>query len=267
MMKLFYFKSVMKNYNSCLDVRLTLILIFLAASVCGQNLSVQKNKSIFITGVTFDGATKQPLALANFSINRTKFSSTSETGRFSFYALSHDTIEFTYLGYQPSQVIIPDSLSSDEYVMGVFMHEKSTQLAEIIIVKRQNSSSMVIKSVQSDQRAATLAQNNVDKAVIEGLTKVPQVYDAEMNARNMMKVNQMRSEWKGMLVTPENSLGISTVGYKTFNVIYDGPIIYTDKSTKELVSNKESTLLLSYFDALIKLKPKPLQNLDTNPAK
>ena len=147
------------------------------------------------------------------------------------------------------------------------MHEKSTQLAEIIIVKRQSTSSMIVKSVQSGERATALAQNNVDKAVIEGLTKAPQVYDAEMNARSMMKINQMRSEWKGMLVTPENSVGISTIGYKTFNVIYDGPIIYTDKSTKELVSNKESTLLLSYYNALIKLKPKQLQKLETIPAK
>ncbi len=257
----------MKNYNSCLFMQLALILIFLAASVCGQNRSVQKNKLIFITGVTFDGTTKEPLALASFSINHAKFSSTTDTGRFAFYALSHDTIEFTYLGYQPSQVIIPDSLSSDEYVMGVFMHEKSTQLAEIIIVKRQSTSSMIVKSVQSGERATALAQNNVDKAVIEGLTKAPQVYDAEMNARSMMKINQMRSEWKGMLVTPENSVGISTIGYKTFNVIYDGPIIYTDQSTKELVSNKESTLLLSYYNALIKLKPKQLQKLETIPAK
>jgi len=207
------------------------------------------------------------LTRTNFSINHTKFSATDEMGRFSIYALPHDTLEFTYLGYQPSQVIIPDSLSSEEYVMGVFMHEKSTQLAEIVIIKRQNSSSMIIKSVQSDQRATILAQNNVDKAVIEGLTKAPQVYDAEMNARKMMKINQLRSEWKGMLVTPENSLGISTLGYKTFNVIYEGPIIYTDKTTKELISNSESTLLLSYFDALIKLRPKPLQKPESNPAK
>jgi len=257
----------MKNQIGYLLRSVALILVFSAVFAGGQNVANSKGKSIFITGVTFDGTTKEPLAGANFSINHTKFSSTSETGRFSFYALSHDTIEFTYLGYQTSQVIIPDSLSSDEYVMGVFMHEKSTQLAEIIIVKRQSTSSMIVKSVQSGERATALAQNNVDKAVIEGLTKVPQVYDAEMNARSMMKVNQMRSEWKGMLVTPENSVGISTIGYKTFNVIYDGPIIYTDKSTKELVSNKESTLLLSYFDALIKLKPKQLQKLETIRAK
>jgi hypothetical protein len=257
----------MKSYQSSFLVSSAVILIFLAASVRAQNLSLPKGKSIFITGVTFDGTTKEPLALANFSINRAKFSSTSESGRFSFYAFSRDTIEFTYLGYQPCQVIIPDSLSSDEYVMGVFMHEKSTQLAEIIIVKRQNSSSMIIKPVQSDQRATVLAQNNVDKAVIEGLTKSPQVYDAEMNARKMMKINQLRSEWKGMLVTPENSLGISTLGYKTFNVIYDGPIIYTDKTTKELISNSESTLLLSYFDTLIKQKPNLLIIPENSPLK
>ena len=231
-------------------VLIALLLLFIGNIAEGQVVPVKKIKPVFITGITFDSKTHEPLSNTNFKINNKINFSTNESGRFSFYGNPGDSIVFTYLGYHPNRLIVPDSLKSDEYVMGVFMNEESVELAEIIILRRIASSSMIITPVQSDQQAKDIAQSNVDKAVVEGLTKSPKVYDADMNAKKTMRTNQMRVEYKGMLVTPENSVGISTQNFKTNNIIYGSPIFTSNKVAKEMVTDSESAILIGHFEAL-----------------
>jgi hypothetical protein len=240
-----------------------LILFCLGISAAGQDLSKKTTKPIFITGVAFDSKTQEPLSNANFSINQKSSFATNESGRFSFYGFPSDNVVFTYMGYQPTQLIVPDTLKSEEYVMGVFMREQTIKLAEIIILRRVTSSSIIITPVQNDQKTMNIAQNNVDKAVVEGLTRAPKVYDAEMNARKEMRTNQMRAEYKGMLVTPENSFGLSTQIYKTYNVIYGSPIISPGKVAREMITNSESGLLLQHFEAVKRLGFQPQAMPDT----
>jgi len=253
----------MKSLNLARFPIIALILCNLATTLNGQVTLTPKIKPIFITGVTFDSKTKEPLPGAGFSINRKSSFATNETGRFSFSGFPNDTLVFTYMGYQPTMLIVPDTLKSEEYVMGVFMREQVMKLAEIIIMRRINSSSMIITPVQNDQRTMDIAQNNVDKAVIEGLTRAPKVYDADMNARKAMKTNQMRAEYKGMLVTPENAVGLSTITYKTFNVIYGTPVISSGKVAREMISTSESSQLLKHFELFQNRVNQPVTQPDT----
>lgn len=240
----------MKTIN-LLQLALTaLFFIFIGNVVEGQVVPAKKVSPVYITGITFDRKTHEPLSNTNFKINNKINFSTNELGRFSFYGNPGDSIVFTYMGYQPSRLIVPDTLKSDEYVMGVFMDELSVELAEVIILRRIVSSSMIIKPVQSDQEAKDIAQSNVNKAVVEGLTKSPQVYDAEMNAKKTMRTNQMRVEYKGMLVTPENSVGLSTQNFKTNNIIYGSPILTSNRVAKEMITNNESAILIEHFEAM-----------------
>jgi hypothetical protein len=231
--------------------RILLILLLLdclRVSTSAQDIPGKQIKPVFITGVAFDSKTLEPLSNANFSINNKNCFATNESGRFLFYGFPGDTVVFTYMGYQATRLLVPDTLKSDEYVMGVFMREQAIKLAEIIILRRITYSSMIITPVRTDQQTMNMAQNNVDKAVVEGLTRAPKVYDADMNARSMMRTNQMRAEYKGMLVTPENSFGMSTLGYRTYNVIYGTPIISPGKAAREMITNNESGLLLQHFE-------------------
>ena len=231
------------------------VLIVLIYNLSGISLTAQINpvripKSIFITGIAFDSQTLEPLPKANFSINHRNRLSTNETGRFSFYGFPKDTVIFTFLGHQPTTLIVPDTLKSEEYVMGVFMREQAVKLAEIIILRRINSPSIMIKPVQTDQNSLNIAQSNVNKAVVEGLTRSPKAYNADMNARLTILTNQIRTEYKGMLVTPENIFGLSTQGYKTYRVIYGLPVIASGKKSKELITNSESEILIQHFEAV-----------------
>jgi hypothetical protein len=253
----------MKNLKLKRIILIALILGSLGNTIQGQIDSGKKNKSVYITGVAFDSKTKEPLSNANFRINHKSSFVTNESGRFSFFGFPNDTVVFTYMGYQPTRLIVPDTLKSDEYVMGVFMREQAVKLAEIIILRRINSSSIIITPVQNDQRTMNIAQSNVDKAAMEGLTKAPKVYDADMNARKTMRTNQIRSEYKGMLATPENTVGLSTQSYKNYNVIYGSPVINRGKVAREMITNNESWLLLKHFEDLRKMNSQREEITDT----
>jgi hypothetical protein len=235
-------------------ILILLILSQLGYFAVGQNNLIRGTSSVFITGITYDSKTLEPLSNTRFKINSRKGFNVSESGSFSYNGTPGDTLYFSYIGYQPTRLIVPDTLKSAEYVMGVFMQPDTIKLAEIIILPRMNNSSIMISPVKDDQNTMNIAQSNVNKAVVEGLTKSPKVYDANMNAKKTMRTNQMRAEYSGMLVTPENSVGISTQSYRTFRILYGTPIVSSNTAEKMVITNNESTILLEHFEALKKLK-------------
>lgn len=234
-----------------------LLLNVLGVNAQGEDIPKKSVKSLFITGITYDSETLESLSGTNFRINNQNIFATDESGRFSFYGAPGDTIVFTYIGYQPNRLIVPDSLKSQEYVVGVFMHEQPVKLAEIIILSRLAPSSIIITPVQNDQKTMDIAQSNVDKAVVEGLTRAPKVYDADMNVKKTLRSNQMRTEYKGMLVTPENSVGLSTLNYQTYNIIFGSPVTTPNKVAREMVTDSEIEILLNNFRARKRAMPPP----------
>ena len=121
----------------------------------------------------------------------------------------------------------------------------------------------MIKPVQNDQNSMNIAQSNVNKAVVEGLTRAPKNYNADMNVRLTMLTNQIRNEYKGMLVSPENSFGLSTQGYKTYRVIYGLPVVASGKAAKELITSSECETLLQHFEAVQRALLQPESAPDT----
>lgn len=253
----------MKSLNLRRVILILLILNILGDNVAGQGIPKKSFNSVFITGITYDSKTLETLSSTTFRINNKNSFATNESGRFSFYGAPGDTIVFTYIGYQPTWLIVPDTLKSQEYVLGVFMQEQTVKLAEIIILPRIAPTSIVIKPVQSDQKTMNIAQSHVDKAAIEGLTRSQMVYDADMNAEKSMRTNQMRTEYKGMLATPENSVGLSTQSYRTYNIIYGSPITTPNRIAKEMVTSSESEILLQNYEALKRLIAQPEAATDT----
>ena len=240
------------------------IFILLLLKVLGFNTRVQGEdipkktiKYLFITGITYDSEKLESLSGTNLRINNQYNFATDKSGRFSLYGAPGDTIVFTYIGYQPNVLIVPDTLKSQEYVVGVFMHEQPVKLAEIIILSRFVPTSIIITPVQKDQKTMDIAQSNVDKAVLEGLTKATKDYNSDMNANKTLRTNQMRIENKGMLATPENSVGVSTLNYQNNNIIYGSPITTPNKIAKEKVTESEIEILLGNFKARKKAMPPP----------
>lgn len=255
--------SWMKSFYLGQVAIIFLIVMSLGADVVGQDSLKKSFKSVFITGITYDSKTHAPLSNTNFKVNNKNSFATNELGRFSFFGSPSDTIIFTYMGYQPSRLVVPDTLKSEEYVVGIFMYEQAIKLAEIIILPRIVSTSIIITPVKTDQKTMDIAQSHANDAVIKGLTQPTKVYDAEMNAKKTMRTNQMRSEYKGMLVTPENSIGVSTQSYRTYNIIFGSPISTPHSVAREMITNSESVILLEHFEAVNNLMLLPEAKKDT----
>ena len=253
----------MKSLNLKRAILNLLLLSSLGAVSFGQDISQKLGKSVFITGITYDSNTREPLSNTNFKVNNKNIFTTNELGRFSFFGSPSDTILFTYMGYQPTKLIVPDTLKSEEYVVGIFMYEQPIKLAEIIILPRAPETSIMITPVKTDQRTMDIAQGHVNDAVVKGLTQPVKVYDADMNARKTMRNNQTRMEYKGMLVSPENSVGLSTQSYRTYSMIYGSPISMPHKIAKEMITNNESTILLQHFEAINRIIKEPATASDT----
>lgn len=242
--------TTIKSLNLMRPILLMLILSLLGGDILGQNKLKKSINSVFITGKTYDSKTLEPLSNANFRINNRKGFLINESGSFSFNGSPGDTLYFSYIGYQPTRLIVPDTLKSPEYVMGVFMLADTVKLGEIIILPRIKTTSVMINPVKTDQKTMDIAQGNVDKAVVESLTKSTKVYDADMNAKKTMRTNQMRAQYTGMMVTPENSVGLSTQSYRTYHMLYGAPVLTSIRATKMMITDYESAILLKHFEAV-----------------
>jgi len=223
--------------------------LLLGVNVYGQD-PLTKGRTVFVTGMIYDSQTEEPLSNTSFSINGKHIFASNELGRFSFFANPGDSVLFSYIGYYPNRLVVPDTLTSNEYVMGVFMHSETIRLGEIIILPRAENSSIIVNRVVSQQEAKRIAQRNVDKAVYEGLTQPATQSDAIGNAKRTMRINQIRLENKGMLATPENSVSLSTRSYMGNSIIFGSPISTPNRVEKEMISNSEVEILLYHFNSI-----------------
>ncbi len=237
---------------------LPLVLMSLVSVVFGQVSSPKKNK-IFITGAVYDSETKKPLTNAHFSIQKSDNYSAQTSGKFSLLGVPGDTISYNYLGYKELRVIIPDTLKEVEYLMGVFMPKDTFLIPEVVIFPRIENYSSVVSEVKVDERMINQAQKNVNKGVFQGLTQPAGKYDAEMNAKKTMRGYEMKAQYNGLLVTPENTVGMSTANYQTHYLQFGTPLVRAKKITFEMIRQNEIELLLVNYEIMkldsIKIKP------------
>ena len=225
---------------------LTILLLTLSAitPISGQVNTLKRSK-IFITGAVYDSETKEPLTNAHFTIHKSENYSTFSNGKFSLFGNPGDTISYRYLGYKEMKVIIPDTLKQLEYLMGVFMPKDTILIPEIVIFPRVDSYPSIVKEVKISEQMINQAQKNVDKATEQGLTQPVKKYDADMNARKTLRGYEMHAQNKGLLVSPENSVGISTSNYHTHYLQFGTPMIRAKRTSNELVNQNEIDLILA----------------------
>ncbi len=227
-----------------------LILILLsftnALQVNAQN-NLAKNK-IFITGAVYDSETKEPLSNAQFNIHKSEIFSTFSKGKFSLYGNPGDTISYHYLGYKEMKVVIPDTLKRLEYLLGVFMPKDTFLIPEIVIFPRIESYPSIITDIKDNAEMINQAQINVNKATIQGLTTNVGAYNADMNTKMTLRNYEMKAQNNGLLVTPENSVGISNTSYHTHYLQFGSPAVRPGKMKNEMVNQNEINLIIAIHD-------------------
>ena len=79
-------------------------------------------KPIHFKGVIFDSDSFSiPLKGVNATINNNKGFSTNQNGNFSIDVFPNDTINFTYVGYHPLKIYIPDTLKGGNLTAKFFL--------------------------------------------------------------------------------------------------------------------------------------------------
>ena len=158
-------------------------------------------------------------------------------------------------------VIIPDTLKQMEYLMGVFMPKDTILIPEIVIFPRIEIYPSMVKEVPVDAKMINQAQKNVNKAAVQGLTRPVKKYDADMNTRKTLREYQMEAQNKGLMVTPENSVGLSTNSYQTHYLQFGSKLVKSRKITNEMVRQSEIDLILANHriakSDTAKVQPKP----------
>lgn len=243
--------SIMKRKSIILTV---LILMGVHMTGAAQENKTDGKQPVFVTGVVFDRKEMKPLPETVFMINHRNSSITDNDGKFSFWGSPGDTITARYVGYKEVNMVVPDTLSASEYLMGVFMSPDTVQIKEVIIFPRNYNLMNEMKQLPVDEKMLMNAQQNVDLGTVQGLTQSPKTYDADMNTRNTMRKYQMQAEYKGLKVSPANSVGISTSSITPSNFLYGKPILHKGKLRKQVISNNEQDVVIGRYQAYLARK-------------
>ena len=111
-------------------------LIFLIAVILGAFTPGygQELPYIQITGTILDKETLEPLPFATAIVKGSYHGTmTSATGLFTILAKPSDTLQFSFVGYAPSELIIPEGLRGGRYALLELLEKETIVLRELQI--------------------------------------------------------------------------------------------------------------------------------------
>ena len=178
------------------EFSLLFFFIFFCLGVQGQS---QDKGNVFVTGVVCDRDSIRPLPEAIFRLGK-EVRGVDKQGRFSLSVQVGDTLRFSHIGYAPMQVVIPDSLRENDFLLGVFMVRDTVLLSEVLILPR------FLTGDYKSNAFLLNAQNNLNQAIYAA-SKPVKAMDQEMNRRMMIEDFARKVEMKGMV---DVKLGVGT---------------------------------------------------------
>lgn len=161
------------------------ILQFLFSIGFGQVIAVPD--SIVFSGVVFDSRNSGtlPNVTCRYGVNKGTIS--DEDGCFRINTHRGDTVIFTYVGYKPCLVVIPDTLYEREYMIGVFMSTDTLLLSEALIIGRFKD---------AWRQNLINARNNMNGIMKQAYAPVKNM-DADMNQKMVINEYARSVEMKG----------------------------------------------------------------------
>ncbi len=184
------------------------LYLFLLFFTFTLNAQIAKDSLLF-RGVIMEGDSLFTLPHAKYVINDKIGFTSNEEGQFSFWAKSGDVVQFSYVGFKPLMVQVHDSLSNDNYLMGVFLSRDTIELSEVIIIPQIMNPNAIARNMPllSDQNVIA-AQNNVAMSTYQAKTQPVKEWDAEMNQENFIQARSMDIQYQTQ-VKPSQILGVS----------------------------------------------------------
>lgn len=163
-----------------------LLILLWALPVWLYGQHVMLPDSISFGGIVLNEETSVPMSDVTCRYGKTG-TITNTSGRFGLRAAVGDTVHFSYVGFRPYAIVIPDTLYEDEYMLGIFLSPDTIMLSEALILKRFG-----------DKKRQNLmnARNNMAGVMRSALNpELPM--DAGMNQRMMINEFARSIEMKG----------------------------------------------------------------------
>lgn len=168
-------------------VKIKFIILWIclwAGGVSAQRVFVAD--TITFSGIIINAETDQPMSdVACHHGNRGTLSNSD--GLFTIRVRRQDTVSFTYVGFKPYVVVVPDSLTDKEYMLGIFMTPDTLMLSEAIIVRRFG---------EERRQKLMYARNNMAGVMKQAYAPVKEM-DADMNQRMMVNQYARSVEMRG----------------------------------------------------------------------
>ena len=178
------------------EFSLLFFFIFFCLGVQGQS---QDKGNVFVTGVVCDRDSIRPLPEAIFRLGK-EVRGVDKQGRFSLSVQVGDTLRFSHIGYVPMQVVIPDSLRENDFLLGVFMVRDTVLLSEVLILPR------FFTGKYQPNAMLLNARNNFNQA-LHAASRPVEKMDQEMNRSMMLEDFARKVEMKGLV---DVKLGVGT---------------------------------------------------------
>lgn len=173
------------------------ILVFSLFFSTGFGQIIKVADSIVFSGIVINTLTDEGLADVHCRYGKTGGCVSDADGFFRLSTQRGDSVVFTYVGFKPCVVVIPDSLYDREYVLGVFMSPDTLLLSEALIIRRKQ---------EGWRQDMIHLRNNMSGILRQAFAPVKEM-DASQNQR-MMIDNYARSiEMKGHV---DVRLGVGT---------------------------------------------------------
>lgn len=180
------------------------ISFFFWTGLQGQVLPVAD--SIKFSGVVINRQTSEALPNVTCRFGKGKGTMSDADGCFSLTTRRGDTVLFTYVGFKPCPVVIPDTLFEKEYMVGVFMSPDTLQLSEALIVRRWGA---------ARRQNLVNARNNM-RGILKHAYDPSQEMDAGMNQRMMINEYARSVEMKGHV---DVRIGVGTQSLDAYKML------------------------------------------------
>ncbi len=190
-----------------------LVLLWLFCIPC-QWTSAQESKMHLFRGVVFDSDSIITLGNAKYTINEKEVHLVNSNGEFLFLAEQGDLIHFSHVGYKSLYIQVNDSMTTNKFLMGVFLSKDTIELSEVIILPQNiNPNAMARNLPLMTTSDAISAQNNLNRSAYVAKTQPIKVWDADMNQKNFLQARSNDVVYKYQL-KPDEVLEISTTELK-----------------------------------------------------
>lgn len=164
---------------------LFLLLLTGVSGAYAQILSV--SDTLLFSGVVFHHGTGEPLADVHCRWGEGEGCLSRSDGSFNMRLHRGDTVWFTYVGFRPCRVVVPDTLREQAYMLGVFLSPDTLELSEVLIVRRWQD---------TRRRDFLQAQRNM-RGIMQRAYDPTRPMDADMNQRMMIEEYARGVEMKG----------------------------------------------------------------------